>query len=98
LNHSRAHNKTGVTSSTLNLNDAQIDQLMAEYNADPDLKAMSKLMDEARMTMVDNLVKVGRLTKDMGDEGKSVVGYVPFDRIEDFANNFNNAKKISGKG
>ena len=98
LNEMRASNKTGATSFSLHLNDAQIDQLMAEYNADPDLKAMSKLMDEARIDMVDNLVKVGRLSPEQGAEWKSVVGYVPFDRIEDFATNFNKAKKISGKG
>lgn len=98
LNEMRASNKTGATSFALHLNDAQIDQLMAEYNADPDLKEMSKLMDEARKAMVDNLIKVGRLTPEQGKEWKEVVGYVPFDRIEDFATNFNKAKKISGKG
>jgi len=80
------------------LKDNEIDQLVQEYNADPDLQEMSKLMDEARIAMVDNMVKVGRLTKEMGEEWKSVVGYVPFDRIEDFATNFSRAKKISGKG
>jgi len=98
LNEMRASNKTGATSFALHLNDAQIDQLMAEYNADPDLQAMSKLMDEARIAMVDNLIKVGRLSPEQGAEWKAVVGYVPFDRIEDFATNFNKAKKISGKG
>jgi hypothetical protein len=98
LNEMRASNKTGATSFALHLNDAQINQLMAEYNADPDLKAMTKLMDEARVDMVDNLIKVGRLTPEQGKEWKDVVGYVPFDRIEDFATNFNKAKKISGKG
>ena len=98
LNEMRASNRSGATSFALHLNDAQIDQLMAEYNADPDLKEMSKLMDEARKAMVDNLIKVGRLTPEQGKEWKEVVGYVPFDRIEDFATNFNKAKKISGKG
>jgi len=98
LNEMRASNKTGATNFALHLNDAQIDQLMAEYNADPDLQAMSKLMDEARIAMVDNLIKVGRLSPEQGAEWKAVVGYVPFDRIEDFATNFNKAKKISGKG
>ena len=98
LNEMRASNRTGATNFALHLNDAQIDQLMTEYNADPDLKAMSKLMDEARIAMVDNLIKVGRLSPEQGAEWKAVVGYVPFDRIEDFATNFNKAKKISGKG
>jgi hypothetical protein len=98
LNEMRKSNKTGMTNFAIHLKDNEIDQLVQEYNADPDLRAMSALMDEARIAMVDNLVKVGRLTKEMGDEWKSVIGYVPFDRIDDFATNFSKAKKISGKG
>jgi hypothetical protein len=98
LDGMRTSNKTGATNFKLHLNDAEIDQLLREYNADPDLKEMSKLMDEARIAMVDNLVKVGRLTKEQGAEWKSVVGYVPFDRIEDFATKYSSAKKISTKG
>jgi hypothetical protein len=98
LDGMRASNKTGDTNFRLHLKDAEIDQLVREYNADPDLKEMSKLMDEARIAMVDNLVKVGRLTKEMGDEWKSVVGYVPFDRINKFAENYSAVKKISSKG
>jgi len=98
LNEMRASNNSGMTNFRLHLTDAQIDQFMAEYNADPDLKEMSKLMDEARVEMVNNLVKVGRLTQAEGDEWKTVVGYVPFDRIEDFATNYSKVKKISGKG
>lgn len=98
LDEMRRSNKTGLTNFAIHLKDSEIDQLLQEYNADPDLKAMSKLMDEARIAMVDNMVKVGRLTKEEGEKWKDVVGYVPFDRIEDFATNFNKAKKISGKG
>jgi hypothetical protein len=98
LDAMRTSNRVDGTTFTLHLKDAEINQLLAEYNADPDLRAMSKLMDEARIAMVDNMVKVGRLTKEMGDDWKKVVGYVPFDRIEDFSNNFHKVKKISGKG
>ena len=98
LDGMRTSNKTGATNFLLHLKDNEIDQLVREYNADPDLQEMSKLMDEARIAMVDNLVKVGRLTKEQGKEWKSVVGYVPFDRIEDFATKYSSAKKISTKG
>jgi hypothetical protein len=98
LNEMRKSNNAGMTNFRLHLKDPEIDLLMREYNADPDLKEMNKLMDEARVAMVENMVQVGRLSKEQGDEWKSVVGYVPFDRIEDFATNFNKAKKISGKG
>jgi len=71
--------------------------LVAEYNADPDFKAMNKLMDEARIAMVDNLVAVGRLSPEKGKEWKDVVGYVPFDRIDDFAEKFSKSKRTTGR-
>jgi hypothetical protein len=100
LNEMRRSNRQDGTSFVIHLKDNEIDQLVAEYNADPDLKEMSKLMDEARKAMVDNMVKVGRLSAEEGKLWREVVGYVPFDRetIDAVASNFNKAKKISGKG
>jgi hypothetical protein len=100
LDAMRASNKTGATNFALHLKDAEIDQLVREYKADPDLQAMSKLMDEARIAMVDNMVAVGRLTPETGDVWKDTVGYVPFDRLddEDFVAAFSKVKKISNKG
>jgi hypothetical protein len=100
LNEMRRSNKQDGTTFLIHLKDNEIDQLVKEFNADPDLKEMSKLMDEARKSMVDNMVKVGRLSAEEGKLWREVVGYVPFDRetIEAVAANFNKAKKISGKG
>lgn len=98
LDAMRTSNKSGATDFQLHLKDPEIDMLVREYNADPDLQAMSKLMDEARIAMVNNLVAVGRLTAEQGKEWADVVGYVPFDRIEDFAENYSKVKKISNKG
>jgi hypothetical protein len=100
LDAMRASNKNDGTSFLLHLKDNEIDQLVREYKADPDLQAMSKAMDEARIAMVDNMVAVGRLTKETGDVWKDTVGYVPFDRLEDekFAAAFSKVKKISNKG
>ena len=100
LDEMRRSNNTGMTNFAIHLKDNEIDQLVRAYNADPDLKEMSKLMDEARKAMVDNLVAVGRLSAEEGKLWREVVGYVPFDRetIDSVAANFNKAKKISGKG
>ena len=100
LNEMRRSNRQDGTSFVIHLKDSDIDQLVKEYNADPDLQEMSKLMDEARKAMVDNMVKVGRLSAEEGKLWREVVGYVPFDRetIDAVASNFNKAKKISGKG
>lgn len=98
LDAMRTSNKKDGTSFLLHLKDPEIDQLVRGYKADPDLQAMSKAMDEARLAMVDNMVKVGRLTAEQGQVWKEAAGYVPFDRIEDFATSFNKIKKISNKG
>jgi len=100
LNEMRRSNNTGMTNFAIHLKDNEIDQLVKEFNADPDIQEMSKLMDEARIAMVDNMVKVGRLSAEDGKLWREVAGYVPFDRetIDSIADNFNKAKKISGKG
>lgn len=98
LDAMRTANKTEGTNFLLHLSDAEIDQLVAEYKADPDLQEMSKAMDEARLAMVDNMVAAGRLTPEQGQQWKAVAGYVPFDRIDDFASSFSKVKKVSNKG
>jgi hypothetical protein len=100
LDAMRASNKNDGTNFLLHLDDAAIDGRVREYKADPDLQAMSKAMDESRIAMVDNMVKVGRLTAETGDAWKDSIGYVPFDRLEDenFSAAFSKIKKISNKG
>jgi hypothetical protein len=106
LDQMRASNYTGATdfalhkidkSSNLSV-DQQIDIMLAEYNAQPELQEMSKLMDEARIALVDHMVDVGRLTPEMGKEWKEVVGYVPFDRMDKFAENFSKIKRVGSRG
>ncbi len=79
------------------INDADRALLVAEYNADPAFAEMSAAMDKPRVALVDQMVKVGRLSKEQGDEWKSVIGYVPFDRIDDFAERFTAIKKTTGR-
>jgi hypothetical protein len=79
------------------INDADRALLVAEYNADPAFAKMSAAMDKPRVALVDQMVKVGRLSKEQGDEWKSVIGYVPFDRIDDFAERFTAVKKTTGR-
>lgn len=92
-----AYKKEGKTLRS-HMTDAQIDTQMASYRATPELKQISKIMDDARIQLVDEMVRVGRLTPDMGADWKNVVGYVPFDRMEDLAVHFAKSKKPSGKG
>jgi len=77
---------------------AQVATQMASYNATPELKQISKLMDDVRIKLVDHMERVGRITPEMAKEWKSVVGYVPFDRLKDVATRFDRVKKPSGRG
>lgn len=98
LDAMRDANKNQGTDFVIHMKDADIDTLVAEYKADKDLQNLSTLMDKPRIELVDHMIRVGRLTPEEGKQWKEVVGYVPFDRIEDFAEKFNKIKKISGKG
>jgi hypothetical protein len=71
--------------------------LIAEYNSDPVFAQMSAAMDKPRLALIDKMVEVGRLSKETATEWKSVIGYVPFDRIEDFTDKFSTVKKTTGR-
>jgi hypothetical protein len=71
--------------------------LVAEYNSDPAYAQMNAAMDKPRLALIDKMVDVGRLSKEKAEEWKSVVGYVPFDRIEDFEKKFSTIKKTTGR-
>ena len=98
LDEMRKANATQGTDFALHLNDGEIDALVKEYNSNPAYAEMNKAMDEARVALVDSMVDVGRITAEMGAEWRSVVGYVPFDRVEDFGEKFTKVKKTSAKG
>jgi hypothetical protein len=71
--------------------------LVAEYNSDPAFAKMNEAMDKPRLALIDKMVDVGRLSKEKAEEWKSVVGYVPFDRIADFDTKFSMTKKTTGR-
>ncbi len=79
------------------IKDADRALLVAEYNADPAFAEMNAAMDKPRIELIKQMVKVGRLSPEMGAEWSSVVGYVPFDRIDDFSERFSMVKKTSGR-
>ena len=71
--------------------------LVAEYNSDPAYAEMNAAMDKPRIALIDKMVEAGRLSKETATEWKSVIGYVPFDRIEDFEKKFSTIKKTTGR-
>jgi hypothetical protein len=106
LDAMRTANKSGAglqlhkIDKTSNLSiDQQIDNMLAEYAADPDLQAISAMMDTTRIALVDHMVAVGRLSPEQGKDWREIAGYVPFDRLtpEGLAA-FSKVKRVSGKG
>jgi hypothetical protein len=71
--------------------------LVAEYNSDPAFAKMNAAMDKPRIALINKMVDVGRLSKEKAEEWKSVIGYVPFDRINNFDEKFYAVKKTSGR-
>jgi uncharacterized protein (UPF0147 family) len=71
--------------------------LVAEYNSDPAFAQMNAAMDKPRIALINKMVDVGRLSKEKAEEWKSVIGYVPFDRIDKFDEKFYAVKKTTGR-
>ncbi len=79
------------------LTQSELNAGLALYNSDPRFAAMNAAMDASRIELVDHMVSVGRLSQEEGDDWKSVIGYVPFDRIEDFATNYYKTKRTGSR-
>ena len=82
-----------------NIDTARIAQAVAEYNASPDLKEMTRIMDAPRIELINQLEKAGRLTADDAKFYREAINYVPFDRLSEIDDKyFSGAKRISGRG
>ena len=82
-----------------NIDTARIAQSVAEYNASPDLKEMTRIMDAPRIELINQLEKAGRLTADDAKFYREAINYVPFDRLSEIDDKyFSGAKRISGRG
>jgi hypothetical protein len=76
----------------------RIAEAVALYNASPELQEMSRIMDEPRIALVNQLEKSGRLTAEDAQFYREALHYVPFDRIEDFNDKFTARKRMTGRG
>jgi hypothetical protein len=82
-----------------NIDTARIAQAVAEYNASPDLKEMTRIMDAPRIELINQLEKAGRLTAEDAKFYREAINYVPFDRLSEIDDKyFSGAKRISGRG
>lgn len=65
----------------VSMSDAEINRLTAILAKEPDLLAARAVLEKSRVHLIDLMVKVGRITKDVGDAWKANPSYMPFDRV-----------------
>ena len=78
----------------------RIAEAVAAYNASPELQEMSRIMDEPRIALVNQLEASGRLTAEDAQFYREALNYVPFDRIQsgEFDQKFTSRKRMTGRG
>lgn len=76
---------TGGRMFPVSMKSERIDALYPQYKADADLQRAKAILDTTRHHLIDRMVEVGRISKATAEQWKAVVDYVPFDRLEQFA-------------
>lgn len=77
---------------------ADIQRYYQMYSTDPTFNTvLRKILDDARFDLIDNMVKVGRIPKEMADDWKTATAYIPFDRVSDVEEFFRSGRRI-GRG
>ena len=93
-----AADKTREKKFPLHMSFAEIDALEQTFRASPDLQEIQRIMNASRESVVDAMVTSGRISKDRGDFWKSVINYVPFDRIQDVFEDISLTQRPARKG
>jgi Large polyvalent protein associated domain 38 len=84
--------------SNNNIDTVRIADAVREYNASPELKEMSHVMDTMRLDLLGKLEASGRLTAADAKFYSEALHYVPFDRLNTFDEKFTSRKRLSGNG
>jgi hypothetical protein len=80
------------------LKDHQIDRLEAAFQQDDFIKGISADLDTIRFNLLDTLVDTGRISAEQAQDYKDAIGYIPFERIGEYENQWNNATRGSNRG
>lgn len=75
--------ETRQEKTPLHKTNAEIDADVAIFDSMPEVQEIQKDMNTIRSSMIDAMVKSGRLSAEQGATWKSIANYVPFDRIKD---------------
>lgn len=80
------------------LTPAEAATLEAEYQNNQFAKTVSAKLDAIRFSLIDTLVKTGRISEKTADEWKDATGYIPFSRIDKFDLEFEKAGRGANRG
>jgi hypothetical protein len=97
----REHNATrpkGAQAMPRHMPDDEVDRLYPIYQSDATIKKIVQTMDKVRFDLIDHLVDVGRIPKELGQEWKDASNYVPFDRLVDLGTKPRTPQKRTGRG
>jgi hypothetical protein len=78
--------------ATLAIKDPKkLDALEAAFQQDDFIKGISADLDTIRFNFIDMLVETGRISKEAAQEWKDNEGYIPFKRVQDYTDAFDDA-------
>jgi hypothetical protein len=78
--------------ATLAIKDPKkLDALEAAFQQDDFIKGISADLDAIRFNFIDMLVETGRISKEAAQEWKDNEGYIPFKRVQDYTDAFDDA-------
>jgi hypothetical protein len=80
------------------LKDHQIDRLEAAFQQDDFIKGISTDLDTIRFNLLDTLVDTGRISAEQAKDYRDAIGYIPFERIGEYENQWNNATRGANRG
>lgn len=80
------------------LTDVELDRLEAAYQQDEFIKGISTDLDTIRFNLLDMLVDTGRISAEQSRDYRDAVGYIPFERIGEYENQWNNATRGANRG
>jgi hypothetical protein len=89
---------TTVVPIILRIKPADRQALENEFQSDPEVQKIAKIMDTMRFNRIDALVTAGRITPNKAQLWKDVTGYVPFQSMDALIDRIAQTAPGTGKG
>ena len=77
---------------------AKLAELEKAFQNDALVNGIGKDLDTIRFTLIDKLVEKGRISADKAQEWKDNTGYIPFERIGEYANKYDSYGRGTNRG